>query len=363
MREAMWGRTSWEDVCCRLEEFLPWAVPIIVNHDLGRGVVNSAFAAALDPAFLDSYRAYYVTKNPWLEFWASAPSGTICLSEREFPSSAFSDTEFYNDWLAPQINMTAAAGVRFEADTSNSIQFMLHYSAEKAALYDAAAGAILEGLRAALGDAVEGVVALRDRLNGALRLGPLLDSIDGAVFVIDRDRRIREANAVGSSALDEGDFICGTGGHLALRDPVVQRWFEDHVAALADGILSTSVKTTMAVQERIFGISVTRAPDYAETDTAMLVGLRPRMLVVFRRLAGGPVNIDVPTLRAAYSLSIAEGRLCELLVQGHSLAAAATILDLSEGTVRQRVKVIFHKTRTHRQGALIALLARFSTAS
>ena len=363
MREATWGRTSWDEVCRRLREFLPWAIPVIVNHDLRRGMVNSAFGAVIDRSYLDSYRTYYAARNPWLEYWAEIPSGSICVSERECPSSAFRDTEFYNDWLAPQGNMTAATGVRIDADSHNSVQLGLHYRTEDAARYDAPTAAIVEALKAPLADAVGGVVAVRDRLEGALRLGPLLDSVDGAVFVLDRDRRIRETNSGGSSALKEGTVTSGQGGHLAVRDPVAQRWLEENVTALAGGILHGSVRTTLTVQDRVFSISISRAPDHAEADMAMLVGFRPRMLVVFRRLAGGPVNIDVSTLRAAYSLSAAEVRLCEVLLHGHSLAEAAIMLDVSQGTVRQRVKIIFQKTRTHRQGELIALLARFSTGS
>src|SRR5690606_31473611 len=116
-------------------------------------------------------------------------------------------------WLLPQGNMTAATGVRIDADAHNSIQFALHYPVELAPRYDAPVEALFEGLKAGLEDAVGGVVAVRDRLEGALRLGAFLDSVDGSVFVLDRERRIREANVGGSSALKEGTFISGVGGN------------------------------------------------------------------------------------------------------------------------------------------------------
>lgn len=361
LREAAWGRANWDDACRRLAEALPGSVPIVANHDLSRGVLNSAFMHGMEPGFIDSYRDHYVSVNPWLEFWATAPSGRVSLSERTSPSAAFRHTEFYNDWLIPHGNMTAAAGMRVDVDLHNSIQLVWHYDAAIAPVYDAPAAAILERLKGDVVGAVSGVAALRDGLESVPRLGALIESVDGAALLVTRERRIREANAQASAALREAKVLGSAGDMLLMRDPAAQRWLEETVARLVDGQPVTRTTMTFGLDDRVFSITATRAPDYAGTSLALLVRSCPRVLVVVRLLAGGPIGVDFAALRAVYGLSTAEIRLCEILLNGHSLAEAAEMLGVSEGTVRQRVKVIFLKTRTHRQGELIALLARFGS--
>jgi DNA-binding CsgD family transcriptional regulator len=47
-------------------------------------------------------------------------------------------------------------------------------------------------------------------------------------------------------------------------------------------------------------------------------------------------------------------------VEGLSLRQAAARLSITEGHARQRLKTIFQKTDTSRQGELIALLSKLS---
>ena len=61
-------------------------------------------------------------------------------------------------------------------------------------------------------------------------------------------------------------------------------------------------------------------------------------------------------LSKLYSLTHAEARLAEVLVNGHSLDEIADLLGVTKGTVRKRIKHVFAKTGTNRQGELIHLL-------
>jgi DNA-binding CsgD family transcriptional regulator len=61
---------------------------------------------------------------------------------------------------------------------------------------------------------------------------------------------------------------------------------------------------------------------------------------------------------AALGLTEAEARLAVLLAGGESIDAAAAALEIATSTARDRVKTIFSKTDTHRQGELVALLSR-----
>lgn len=359
MREAAWGRAAWAEACRRLVEALPGSAASIANYDLGEGTVNAVFEHGLDPGFVASYRDHYAAVNPWIDYWSNTPEGHVSVSERDSPSRAFRDSEFYVDWLAPQGNMEAAVGMRLDIDRHNTVHVAWHYDLARAPAYDGQAAAILEGLKPAILAAVRNAALLRDGLEGGLRLGAMIERIDGAALLVDRDRRIREANAEAAALLRRGDVLTGAADVLAMRDPAAQRWLEETVTRLVDAEPVGDTVAAFGSGDQVFRMSVTPAPDHAESDFALLVRPRPQALVVVSPLVGGPTRIDAAGLSFAFGLSAAEIRLCQALVNGRSLAEAAQLLGLSDGTVRQRVKMIFNKTRTHRQGELVALLGRF----
>lgn len=358
MREAGRGRADWGDACRRLTRALPGSAAALVNYDLPRKAINAAFTHGIDEAFLLSYGERYARVNPWLDFMADASPGVVYVSERDYPARSFRDSAFYGEWLAPQGNMDAVAAVQVRAAPHNDVQIAWHYESARAGSYDTFAAAVLEGLKPCLFEAVENAIGLRDRLEGGKRLGPLIERIEDAAVLIDRSRRIRETNGKASAALNGGQVLASAaGGVLALRDQAAQRWLEDALAQHAGGVGSAT--KIFASGERIYRIAVTPAPEHEEAGFALLLRPRPLALVTVRLLVGEAAGLDHACLRFAFDLSAAEIRLCELLVNGHSLAGAAQILGLSDGTVRQRVKAIFNKTGTHRQGELVARLARF----
>lgn len=344
-------------MCRRLTRALPGSAAALINYDLPRRVINAAFTDGIDEAFLPSYGERYAGVNPWLDFMAEALPEVVYLSERDYPARSFRDSAFYGEWLAPQGNMNAAAAMQVRAAPHNDIQIAWHYESAMAGSCDAFATAVLEGLKPRLVEAVRDAVGLRERLENGKRLGPLSERFEGAAMLIDRNRHIREANGRALAALDEGRVLAATAaGVLTLRDQAAQRWLEDMLAQQAG---AGAVATAFASGEHIYRIRLTPVPDYEETGFAPLVRPRPLVLLTVKLLVGEAVGLDHACLRFAFDLSAAEIRLCELLVNGHSLAKAAQMLGLSDGTVRQRVKAIFHKTGTHRQGELVARLARF----
>lgn len=83
---------------------------------------------------------------------------------------------------------------------------------------------------------------------------------------------------------------------------------------------------------------------------------RPLFLIVLRNLSKPAETDTMDELGAAFDLTPAERRLCEILLRGSSLKESADMLEISFETARQRLKAIFHKTGTHRQSELIALM-------
>ncbi|MGB3538531.1 MAG: hypothetical protein WBA42_10255 [Mesorhizobium sp.] len=82
-------------------------------------------------------------------------------------------------------------------------------------------------------------------------------------------------------------------------------------------------------------------------------------MLIFTDREQEPVS-DEAAYRTIYGLTPSEAKLAAILAGGGALAEAAETLSITGGTARQRLKSIFTKTDTHRQGELVALLSRIS---
>jgi DNA-binding CsgD family transcriptional regulator len=98
------------------------------------------------------------------------------------------------------------------------------------------------------------------------------------------------------------------------------------------------------------GIACPQAMRSLHSDVAALVLITDLEL---------PVRPNGEALIQLFGLTRTECALASRLATGQSLQEAAAGLSISEGHARQRLKAILYKTRTSRQGELIALLARF----
>ena len=321
--------------------------------------MNTAFVAGIAPEYLHSYASHYVNVNPWMDFWKTAPPGRVFISERDAPARHFRDTEFYVDWLAPQANMEAASGTRIEVGQTDAVHVAWHYGVAHAATYDAAAASLLEKLRPDFEAAVRDEAMVREALGSDRRVGVLIDHIQGAAFVVDRNLGVVEANARAEAELLQGTALQAFGNVLSVREPTAHKWIESTTQRLVDQMPVASTSRVFSIGPRVYRLNLSLLPSRTMSSSVLLVPPQPAVLVVMALLVGGEVRLDHDAVKVAFGLSDAETRLCDALVKGLSLRDAARAFGLSDGTVRQRVKIIFHKTRTHRQGELIAALNRF----
>ncbi|AMY09572.1 hypothetical protein LuPra_02791 [Luteitalea pratensis] len=112
-----------------------------------------------------------------------------------------------------------------------------------------------------------------------------------------------------------------------------------------------------------------RAPRRALTARVAPVGRGTERLaaaaatvIVIVTDAEQPVGLDDGALSQLFGLTPAESRLARLLAEGRDVTEAATMLGLTIGTVRTRLKTVLHKTGTRRQSALVQVLRAASNA-
>jgi DNA-binding CsgD family transcriptional regulator len=178
----------------------------------------------------------------------------------------------------------------------------------------------------------------------------------GAVSLDERARVVRT-----NSCVRFGDGIDVVDGRLTAPRPsdqaALNKFLSDLVVPL--GELPSTPPATLRLPRTsggrswlLDGITCTDAVRSLHSRGAALV-----LITDLERSACSPTN---EPLRRIFSLTPTEAGLASRLAKGRSLQEASRELSISEGHARQRLKTIFQKTGTSRQGELIALLLRFT---
>jgi DNA-binding CsgD family transcriptional regulator len=181
-----------------------------------------------------------------------------------------------------------------------------------------------------------------------------LDMVRQPALALDRSGFVLESNASAEQLFDEEIRV--TNRRLILGDRRARAALSDLIDRL--GIIPD---TAALPAEPIVVQRATRRPLLIRVlpidGAARNPFLGARVLLVFSDLARQPEpRMDV--LAKTFGLSPAEAKLASLMAGGISLEQAADELKIARDTARNQLKAVFAKTTTHRQGELVALLAR-----
>lgn len=186
----------------------------------------------------------------------------------------------------------------------------------------------------------------------------MLDCIDIAIFIVDKNLQIFYSNHCGDQLLALRDGLQMRHGRLLGSLP--NETFL--MTCLVKKILQKSLLEHIAPPMPLQGLVLSRP------------SLRRPLELAAKRLAKTPDEEDhflffvsdperavrgsLSLLKNIYDFTPAESRLAFLLMNGHTLDSAAHKLAVAKETVRKQVQNLFSKTRTNRQGELVRLLVR-----
>jgi len=173
-----------------------------------------------------------------------------------------------------------------------------------------------------------------------------LNRINCGVILTPVTRRPSFINTHAHAVLSKRDALQLVDGVLHARTAeetqLLQRALSDHAGATCTTLTLRTGDLTRSV-----GVHVLRMPDAGgERVDSVLFLTDPRITPA----------VSQSSLRALFGLTRAEAVLAELLVQGHSIEAAADRLCVSVHTARTHVKRILLKTDTGRQGELVRVM-------
>jgi DNA-binding CsgD family transcriptional regulator len=178
-----------------------------------------------------------------------------------------------------------------------------------------------------------------------------------AVIVVDAKGRVVYANHVADRLMVSDDGLTVRQGLLATRDPKQAACLLRAIAAaslVATGEVTPPGDVLLVRRVRKQPLSVLVAP--FPRDGRTTGGLADASAIVF---ANDPELRRPPAtaaLAALYTLTRAEARLLEALLQGERIAEYAGRAGISTNTANTQLKQIFTKTGTNRQSALMRLM-------
>jgi DNA-binding CsgD family transcriptional regulator len=187
---------------------------------------------------------------------------------------------------------------------------------------------------------------LSGRLSAFERLGR-------GALLIDARGRVLEFNA----SVRFGDGLDVVRGYLTTARIADRPALERFLSAVMHGSThAPAVATTLTLPHKA-GLHPLVIDGFACTDAVpTLPGPAAALLLITdldRRM-----QVPDAILRSLFGLTTTEARLAHQLADGSSLREASMRLGISEGHARQRLKSVFVKTRTKRQGELVILLTK-----
>jgi DNA-binding CsgD family transcriptional regulator len=183
-----------------------------------------------------------------------------------------------------------------------------------------------------------------------------LDRYPQALLLIDSECHVLYVNSAGREVSARCDGITIKSGQLLVMSPA------------KDAQMRTAVDKMVKRRDSSFHrLDINRSSSAApyrvllmplpESGAVPLGVVQPAVAVLILDSSSSP-QADPAALRELFSLTAAEARVTALLVGGHSLAEAASQLNVSIETIRTHTRRVLSKTATKRQGELISLVLR-----
>ena len=325
----------------------------LVMHNFGREAHTVSASWNLEPNGQRLYQQHYGSIDVWTMRAHPKLVGTVCTSDSLCPLSELMATEFYNDFLMRYDIVHGMFGlVERNADSWASVS-----------LY-------------------RGSISREFRVSDLCTLNLLVPHIQRAFrlhFQFSELKARSEGIETALNMLSTGVIVLGAKGEVLLMNQKAEE-----LLSRKDGLLSARGKLSAAVRSESADF---QALTEGAAQTGAGRGFSGGGTILVSRKKGRPLSVTVAPLRGfnssfsqrpaavlfisdpdrnpelpvdllkrCYGLTPAEARLTLVLLEGHSLKAAADSCGVTHNTAKSQLKIIFLKTQVQRQGELIRLL-------
>lgn len=354
---AVFATGSWDDVPAVLTNAFPGSFSGLWTMDFADSSLNFLSMQNIDPVFIRTFQDHFAYVNPWNDYWNRVASGTVALSEEVCPASRFADTEFYNDWLMPQKDVEAAAGMKVFGGEGERVISIMHFPLSQSDRYGKAAVEILTRVRGNIVRSIDLARMMRTGAEARAAGAALVERGHCAAFVIDDERRVRDANEMAVAMFSAGLALSIRNDTCHLADRNADARFGMMLRRLSQNIPVEGSPLVFRTAAGAWQVVMAALPSPSWSPALSLLPPRKLMLVLVKELGLQRRHMDLSSLAMAYGLTPSEIAFCRQLMLGNSVAEAADHTQVTVGTARTRLKSIFQKTGLSRQAQLMLLLS------
>ena len=358
--DAAGSHSLWEPFLQELAHRTNARAAALVMHEGGNDLHAVHSSWNLDPDGVRLYHQHFGLVDVWTHRSLSKPSGSVYYSESLCARSELATTEIYNDFFArfgiehglfgclensarrlaavslyrdssfPEFDIAELKVVRFFAPHIQRA-FKLHFEFSDLRANSA-------GLEAALDILPTGLIFLGTK--GEV----VLMNRSAFAFVAERDGLLATRDGLRAERLAEASL---------LEKTILQ-------AASTSSGKGNSAGGTVMISRR------SRPPLRIQISPIRNAVIQTSQSIAAVAFVNDPSRANRPTqevLRLLYGLTPAECRVALLLGDGHAPRRIATMVGVTDNTVRSQIKSIFSKTGVRRQGELIRLLLTTSQSA
>lgn len=326
-----------------------------------RGEVH-AYLGGIDAAWNSDYAAYYHRFDPVWEWMRGLPVGTV-WNGAEAAATVTADEQRNMAIVcdgAERRGMTFGPNhaVVLETEGPELVSCFLFSRFVEFAEVPPVALEVLELLAPHLVNARrlwQQVEAARARESHWLAA---IDGLATPMAIFDARARLAFANRSADALFAQGDGLDVRDGELWCADAKTRAAIGSAIAGAIEASRGRSLEAggsfRIARPSRLPAFEMFVTP-LAATTTGRELSSHAGATVVIHDPTLGPIDPS-DHLAALYTLTPAEARLASALASGRSLDESADALSITKATARTRLKRVFEKTGTRRQGELIRKL-------
>ena len=315
-----------------------------------------AVSGSFDPDFIQSYLAHFHRINPFMPLSAAIPHGRARVSPMDLPEEILRRTEFYNDWLRPQEDLSIAVAVKSRPHGNRSLVLSLNIRRRDGDRVALRAQRLLDRLEPHLSHAFQ-VSEIISALSVNRRQVDEADGSVGGLLMVDDRLSLIWADP-GAMTQAGAVFRLDPFHTLVFRDDAVQDWAKA-VCRTCDGS-----KGHAPVMQTADGwqIRFLRPDENSGLPSPFFGGYcfaRPRILLVLSRRQQPPLSALV---QSRFRLTRAEAEIAVAIAQGMTTDEIAVARHVSRHTVRNQIRSVLDKMAARRRIDVARTLARMTAA-
>lgn len=355
--EAGLSPDRWQGVVDGLSNLFPGSKSVLITENISRRKGVAFAYSGFSDAIIDKYCHHLAPINPWIPVTQNLPLLSPAISDDILPSSAFRDTEFYDEFIVAEGGVESSAGIKLFQGADQFAMLNVHYGTGMAEHYNTSVPELLRSLVPHLRNAIDLNRRLLNTPNELVR--SMVEASNMATIVLTSDGKIWLANSAAQDLL-EARFAArlDSAEQLVVADPDCDKALKTLKTALLHGRSTIGSEQSVTLRDRTRGKwSFIPYCGARYAQSAWFEGSVPLILATFQPIAEGG-RFDLSSFSNEFGLTPAETRLASQIASGRSLKDASAAFGIGIGTARNQLKSVFQKTGVHRQTELVAMISQ-----